>query len=200
MKHLPINIILLGDPAAGKATQAVRIVRRYGVHDFDMGKELRRIQHDPHVRRRYGLVGEALSHGALAPTGFVRRILEKKLGAIPRSRGILFDGHPKMLGEAQLLSRLLRREERLDPLVIYLTVPVATTISRMSRRKRPDDTLQAFRNRQRYYLRNIRAAVAFYRSRYVYHKVSGAGSREQVFRRISKILDRFVAFRSKKKP
>ena len=41
-KRKPFNLILLGDPAAGKATQVALIVKRYGMFDFDMGHELRR--------------------------------------------------------------------------------------------------------------------------------------------------------------
>ena len=38
----PLNIILLGDPAAGKATQAKLLVKKYKLYDFDMGAELMR--------------------------------------------------------------------------------------------------------------------------------------------------------------
>ncbi len=39
-KFPPFNLILLGDPGAGKATQAAYFAKKYNMFDFDMGKEL----------------------------------------------------------------------------------------------------------------------------------------------------------------
>ena len=36
---LPLNIILLGDPAAGKATQSKLLMQKFPLYDLDMGKE-----------------------------------------------------------------------------------------------------------------------------------------------------------------
>ena len=38
----PFNLILLGDPASGKGTQAVRLVKKYRFYDLDMGHEVRK--------------------------------------------------------------------------------------------------------------------------------------------------------------
>ncbi len=191
VKSTPLNIILLGDPAAGKATQSARLVKRYDFFHFDMGLELRRLGHHPSVARKYHL-RKTLFEGKMTPTVLARQIILKKLNTAPRSRGILFDGHPKMLGEAQFLERELRKRHRDDPIVIYLKIPSSEIIRRARGRGRSDDTMLALQNRQKYYRKDIRAAVAFYKRRYLYKTVSGAGGRNDVYRRLLALIDRYV--------
>jgi adenylate kinase family enzyme len=190
----PPNIILLGDPASGKSTHSRGLARRYGFTVFGMGEELRKIERDPRIERTYHLRA-MLAKGALAPTRLARRIIRDKMRSIPRSKGILFDGHPKMLGEARLLARILRAQKRTEPIVIYLAIPLAHIVARMRMRQRPDDSVTALKNRRKYYQKNLRAAVAFYKRHFSFRVISGRGSRREVMRRITTYLDRQFAVR-----
>ena len=51
----PLNIILLGDPAAGKATHGKFLADKYKLYDLDMGRELRQLEHNPKLRKKYRL-------------------------------------------------------------------------------------------------------------------------------------------------
>lgn len=184
----PRNIIILGDPAAGKTTQAVRLMKRYRLHNFDMGRELRKLERNARIHRRYKLRTE-LHRGNLAPTELARRIIMDTLRVVPASRGILFAGHPKMLGEAKLLARELRKRKRSDPVVIYLRIPLREMYVRTRKRGRADDSRAAVENRLRYYAEHIRPALAFYRKRYVFKRISGIGARSEVSRRIRAFVD-----------
>ncbi len=198
-KHPPITIILLGDPAAGKATQAEFISSEYNLLDFDMGKELAKL------RRRDAKVNKNLQtnndKGKLTPTIIVRNILKETIAKVPAKKGILFDGHPKMLGEAQLVSRLLKKQGRIAPLVIYLSIPIEETIKRMEDRvgyfsgkygKRADDSNQAMKNRIKYYRTNIAEVIDFFSKKYEYHKISALGTRKQVRTRLEKIIKAYL--------
>ena len=104
-RQKPFNLILLGDPAAGKATQVALIVKRYQMFDFDMGRELRR----PMVRKTFDY-DRSTAKGKLTPTKVVRAIFRaKRSRRADPSKGILFDGVPKMVGEARLLARQLKK-------------------------------------------------------------------------------------------
>lgn len=195
----PVQVILLGDPAAGKATQAAHLVTRFSLFDFDMGKELSRQRAEN--RELDALLERYNDKGKLTPTAIVRRILRNTVSAVPASQGILFDGHPKMLGEAKIVAKLLKAAGRQDPLVIYLSVPIEETVRRMKIRtgyfdgkfgKRADDTEQALKNRVRYYRTNIAQVIEFFRSRYSYHKISGIGSEREVTERIDTIMNKHV--------
>lgn len=189
----PSNLILLGDPAAGKATHAAMLVKQWHLTDLDMGKELRRMQ----KRRARKSLSKTLDKGKLTPTEIVRKILREKIAAAPRSRGILFDGTPKMVGEARLVHKWLKEQKRKDPLVIYLSIPMKETIKRMRDREeyfkgkfsqRADDNPKALKNRVAYYRKNIREVVNFFKTQYRYKKISSMGSKQQVHRRLTKYL------------
>ena len=48
----PLNIILLGDSAAGKATHGKYLAKKYRLYDLDMGRELRGLEHNKVLRKR----------------------------------------------------------------------------------------------------------------------------------------------------
>lgn len=195
MNKRPLNIILLGDPAAGKATQSALLIKKHRLYDFDMGKELMALRKRvPHIDDRLKTNNDK---GKLTPTDIVRGILRETIGRVPKSKGILFDGHPKMLGEARLVSKLLPQTHRADPIVIYLSIPLDQTVQRMHDRKgyfagkfgkRADDSDAALRNRVRYYRKNITQVVGFFSSRYPYKKISGLGSVAHVHARIQRAI------------
>src|SRR4051812_41914690 len=105
----PLNIILLGDPAAGKATHGKFLERKYKLYNLDMGRELRLLERNKKLREKYKL-DKTLDSGKLTPTELVRNLLHDKIHATPDSKGILFNGTPKMLGEAKLVSKWLKQE------------------------------------------------------------------------------------------
>src|SRR5271155_3561784 len=122
MAQKPFNLILLGDPASGKATQAAHLTKKYGFYNFDMGDEVRK----PAVRKKYDYT-KTTGIGKLTPTAVVRDILQRIIRTVPSTQGILFNGHPKMIGEARLTAKWLVQYKRSDPLVIYLGIPAHET-------------------------------------------------------------------------
>lgn len=180
------NLILLGDPTAGKATQAVRLLRRYPfLQEFDLGAWLRSLKTDRAEELR---VKEITGKGILAPTNFARAKFKEVIFTTPPSRGIFFDGNPKMLGEAKLVYKWLKEAKRSDPLVIYLSIPRKEMLQRLGIRKaqegRADDRLQSLRNRLKYYAKDIPAVVQFFKKHYSFKKISGLGTRAEVYRRL----------------
>ncbi len=181
---LPLNIILLGDPAAGKATHGRFLAEKYRLYDLDMGRELRGLEHNKILRKKYRL-DKTLDSGKLTPTELVRNLLRDRIHATAKTQGILFNGTPKMLGEAKLVAKWLRAEKRDRVLFIYLTISLKETIRRMTSRKtyfrgkfskRPDDNNQALKNRIAYYKKNITEVVAFFKKLYPFAEISTAGT------------------------
>lgn len=179
----PSTIILLGDPASGKGVQAARIAKRYRLYNFDMGQEVRK----PAARKRYDYK-HTTARGTLTPTHVVRDILRRVIRSLPARQGILFNGHPKMIGEAEIVARLLKECDRSDPLVIYLTVPLGETMRRANMRGRDDDAANALANRRRYYKEQVAKVVAFFRKKYAFKTISGMGTPAQVEARITKAI------------
>jgi adenylate kinase family enzyme len=191
----PLNIFLLGDPAAGKATQAAFLVQKFPLYDLDMGKELRILKaKDAKVRK---LLEKSYDKGHVTQTSIVREIFKKKIFSIPKTKGILFDGNPKQIGEAKLIYRWLKEQGRKNSILIYLHVPMKETVKRMTGRveyfegkfsKRTDDTPAALQNRVKYYRKNITGVVNFFKTKYPYKKISGLGTEEEVQGRILEFI------------
>lgn len=198
-KKLPLNLILLGDPGAGKATQAAYFAKKYKMYDFDMGRELTLLRQKDKAADAVMKVNN--DKGLLTPTKIAREIHRKGVMDTPKSKGILFDGHPKMLGEAKLISKYLRETKRKNPLVLYLRIPAAEVIDRVKKRqgyyntkftKRADDTAAGLRNRAKYYRKNIAEVVEFFKSTYTFANIDGVGTRTQVRARIQKAIDFYL--------
>ena len=195
-RHQPLNIILLGDPAAGKATHGAFLAKKFKLYDLDMGRELRSLEHNKRLRLKYRL-DKTLDSGKLTPTELVRSLLRDKIHGTPKTQGILFDGTPKMLGEAKLVAKWLKQEKRNRILFIYLSIPMSETIRRMTGRKtyfrgkfskRPDDNNKALKNRIDYYKKNITEVVSYFKKHYPFIKISTLGTIPQARKRLLKKL------------
>lgn len=196
MKTKPVlNLILLGDVAAGKATQTAFLYKKYGLYDFDMGQVLRTSRKNNHTIDT--VLKRTIDQGKLAPTAMVQRIFKDTVNKIPKSRGIAFDGTPKMLGEAKLLTKLLKDTHRMNPLVVYLQIPMAASIKRMKLRRehhqrRADDSITALKNRIKYYRKNIKEVVDYFQTAYTLVHIDGMGTKSQVKTRIQKAIDFYL--------
>lgn len=195
----PLNIILLGDPASGKATHGAFIAQKYGMYDLDMGRELRAIAKNPRLRKKYRL-DETLEKGKLTPTKIVRQILRDRIQAVPKNQGLLLNGTPKMIGEAKLVAKWLKEENRDNLLFVYISIPLAETIRRMTSRKeyfkgkfskRPDDNNQALKNRIAYYKKNITEVVSFFKTLYQFKKISSLGTIAGARKKILTMLEQY---------
>jgi adenylate kinase len=194
-KKSPFNIILLGDPASGKATQADKLAREYRMYDLDMGKEVKK----PAALAQYDYA-KTTAIGKLTPTVVVRKIFENAIGSVPDGQGIIFNGTPKMINEAKLVARLLKQNKRKNPLFIYLHISTKETLRRALKRreyingklvKRDDDSERALRNRRRYYKEQVAHVVDFFKERYEFRKISGMGTEAEVATRIGAVITRY---------
>ena len=200
---VPFNVILLGDPASGKGTQSARLARKYGMYDLDMGAEVKK----PENLARYDYA-HTTAVGKLTPTVVVRNIFMEKIGGTSPDRGIVFSGTPKMINEAKLVERLLRKAKRSDPLVMYLAIPAKEILRRMRTRyvyidgervRRDDDNERALANRRRYYREQISNVVDFFQGRYKFRRISGMGSEREVAARIEAAIAKYLKTPKRKK-
>lgn len=195
----PLNIILLGDPAAGKATHGKFLARKYHLYDLDMGRELRNIGKSD-TSELATVLKKTLDKGKLTPTQIVRKILYHKIYSTPKGKGILFNGTPKMLGEAKLVAKWLKQKKRQRILFVYLSIPLKETIRRMTARKsyfkgkfskRPDDNQRALKNRLDYYRVNIKQVMTHFKKLYPFIKISTVGSIKHARQRLIKKIDNY---------
>lgn len=108
-----MNIILLGPPGAGKGTQARLLVEGRGMVQLSTGDMLReaRVSGTEMGRR----VAEAMDRGHLVTDEIVIGLIRERIESGQTGTGLIFDGFPRTLAQADALARLLHEKGlRLD--------------------------------------------------------------------------------------
>ena len=124
-----MNLILLGPPGAGKGTQAALLEAQTGLTHVASGTLLRR-----HLRSatRLGLQAQAsMQRGELVPDALVIGMLLEQIGAPTCATGVILDGFPRTLAQAQGLAQALGRQQRRLDGVLSLSAPREVLVERM---------------------------------------------------------------------
>ncbi len=126
-------LILLGPPGAGKGTQAKLFAKRSGVPHLSTGDMFREaIQRGTQTGR---LVQPYLDHGELVPDAIVLRMVEERIGNQDCAYGMVFDGFPRTLPQAEQLEGILERRGFGRPIVIDVQVAQDLLMRRLSGRR-----------------------------------------------------------------
>lgn len=189
------NLILFGPPGSGKGTQSDKVVEKYGFVHISTGNLLRE-----EMRQETPLGLEAKSFmdkGQLVPDEVVIGMVDSFIDKHRKARGVLFDGFPRTVAQAEALDRLLELKKNEVDRVIVLEVDEDELIKRLLNRAKTSDRSddadeKVLRNRQEVYRRETLPVAAHYaRSKKVAY-IDGMGSIEEIFDRISDDLDRRI--------
>ena len=96
-----LNLVLFGPPAAGKGTQAKRLVAEHGLLQLSTGDMLR-------AARKSGTelgkkVAGIMDRGDLVSDEIVIALIEEQLDANKDAAGFIFDGFPRTVAQAEAL-------------------------------------------------------------------------------------------------
>jgi adenylate kinase len=187
-----LNLILFGPPAAGKGTQAKRLVSERGLVQLSTGDMLRGARKSG---SELGLkVADIMDNGKLVSDEIVIALIEEQLDAQAGVPGFIFDGFPRTLGQAEALDSLLKnRGESVDS-VIRLKVEDASILGRIAARfeeqGRKDDNPETFKVRLDAYNRDTAPLLPYYSAQGKLTEVDGMADIETVAASISEVLDR----------
>lgn len=161
-----MNLILFGPPAAGKGTQAARLVTRRKMVHLSTGDMLRAaIASGSDLGRR---VESIMAHGELVTDEIVISLIEERLPGLKGTGGAVFDGFPRTLAQAEALDAMLASHGRKVNVVIRLCVDEAALKARVAGRfaqsGRADDNPQSFERRLAAYNRDTGPLVPYYRA------------------------------------
>ncbi|HEY5071465.1 MAG TPA: adenylate kinase [Caulobacteraceae bacterium] len=186
-----MNLILFGPPAAGKGTQAARLVAARGMIQLSTGDILRRAIAS---RSELGLrVEDIMRRGELVTDEIVIGLIEDRLPELDASGGAIFDGFPRSLAQAQALDAMLeRRAHRID-LVLRLRVDDEVLMSRIAGRfaqsGRADDNPQAFEIRLAAYNRDTAPLISYYQRQNKLIEVNGMAPVAEVAAALDAAID-----------
>lgn len=127
-----MNIILLGPPGAGKGTQARRLVERHGMVQLSTGDMLRAAQTSGTELGRK--VAAVMARGDLVTDDIVIGLIAEQIDGEAGRRGLIFDGFPRTLAQADALEALLTRKGQGLDAVIEMRVEDEALVARVSGR------------------------------------------------------------------
>jgi len=127
---VPLNVIMLGPPGAGKGTQSSRFAHARGIPKVSTGDILRQAVHDDtEIGRR---VQTVMDRGELVNDELMTGIVRERLDRRDARRGFILDGFPRTVAQAVMLDQMI--DGRGPLLVIDIVVPEAELVRRLSAR------------------------------------------------------------------
>ena len=184
--------MIFGAPGSGKGTQSEKLIERYGLHHISTGEVLR-----DHIARKtpIGQIAKTyINQGQLIPDSLMIRILEEIIENEPKAqKGVILDGFPRTIAQAEALDRFMAKHGREVKHVIGLEVPEDELIDRMIKRGqqtgRADDNPETIKNRLKVYHESTTPLREFYKNAGKYRKINGSGSVNDIFEEIAKAID-----------
>ena len=183
--------VIFGPPGSGKGTQSERIRDAFSVKHVSTGAMLRaEVERGTPVGRE---VGPIMQGGQLVPDDLILQVIEARLKEDDARGGVLLDGFPRTVPQAEALDAMLARQRTKLDVVLVLDVPEEALVERIIGRAhdegRADDTLEAIRTRMREYEDKTAPVLAYYRGRGVpLRRVDGVGGIDEVAARVREAL------------
>jgi len=187
-----LNIILFGPPGSGKGTQAAKLIEQYGIIHISTGDLFRyEMGNDTPLGKK---AKEYIAKGELVPDEVTIGMLQNKVEKHLDAKGFIFDGFPRNINQAASLDAFLLGKGTTVSALIALDVDDEEIIARILNRGktsgRSDDNDESIiRNRIQVYKEETEPVFDFYKKQGKSHLVEGVGSIEEIFNRLTNLID-----------
>jgi adenylate kinase len=191
-----MRLILLGPPGAGKGTQALRLVAKYGILQLSTGDMLRAAVK---AGTPIGLQAkEIMAGGGLVPDAVVVGIVSQRIEEPDARKGFILDGFPRTVPQAEALDRMLQEHGIALDAVVELQVDEDALVRRIENRiaetkargepLRDDDSPEVLRKRLGAYREQTAPLIAYYRQKGMLRSVNGMAAIADVTTSIDQAL------------
>jgi len=211
---VPINLVVLGPPGAGKGTQAVELAQQRRIPKISTGDILREaVQSGSELGQRAKATMDA---GRLVDDELMIAIVRERVSRPDAAGGFVLDGFPRTVSQATALDEIMSGQGAL--LVVDIAVPDDALVARLARRRvcgqcgdttaveadaetprcarcggelvlRSDDTESVVRQRLRVYHEATKPLVDYYSSRATFRSIDGDRSPEAVRQALNEAVD-----------
>ena len=186
------NIVIFGAPGSGKGTQSKMIVERYGFDYISTGDMLRQaISQGSELGRT---AKEYIDRGQLVPDDLIVRLIADFLDGKHGSKGVIFDGFPRTLKQAEALKTMLNELGTDIHILLDLQVEDDELVDRLIERGkisgRSDDNPETIKARLDVYHTQTAPLATYYIGEGKHVAIKGIGRIEEIFERIAEAIDR----------
>ena len=187
-----LNIVIFGAPGSGKGTQSERIVEKYGINHISTGDVLR-----AEIKNGTELGKTAkgyIDQGQLIPDELMIDILGSVFDSFKDSKGVIFDGFPRTIAQAEALKKMLAERGQDVSVMVDLDVPEEELMVRLIKRGkdsgRADDNEETIMKRLHVYHSQTAPLIDWYKNEKKYQHINGLGTMEGIFAEICEAIDK----------
>ena len=187
-----LNIVIFGAPGSGKGTQSERIVEKYGINHISTGDVLR-----AEIKNGTELGKTAkgyIDQGQLIPDELMIDILASVFDSFKDSKGVIFDGFPRTIAQAEALKKMLAERGQDVSVMVDLDVPEEELMVRLIKRGkdsgRADDNEETIKKRLHVYHSQTAPLIDWYKNEKKYQHINGLGTLEGIFAEICEAVDK----------
>lgn len=205
----------MGCPGAGKGTQSAKLLKTFPLYHISTGDVLRAEMASGSALGKQ--IAGIVNQGNLVPDELMIAMLENIVKST--DKGIIFDGFPRTVAQAEALDAMMKRLQREVTHVIMIDLPQEEVVNRICSRKqckkcgailrvdaknpaekcsscggelytRPDDTPERATHRLEVYKSSTLPVKTYYQNSGKYVEINGNQTPEKVFEDITKILEK----------
>lgn len=187
-----LNIVIFGAPGSGKGTQSEKIVEKYGINHISTGDVLR-----AEIKNGTELGKTAkgyIDQGQLIPDELMIDILASVFDSFKDSKGVIFDGFPRTIAQAEALKKMLAERGQDVSVMLDLEVPEDELMVRLIKRGkdsgRADDNEETIKKRLHVYHSQTSPLIDWYKNEKKYQHINGLGTMDGIFADICEAVDK----------
>lgn len=185
-----LNIVIFGAPGSGKGTQSEKLIEKYGLTHISTGDVLRKeIKSGSKLGK---IADEYISKGQLLPDDLIVDILADTLDNSEIVKGVIFDGFPRTIPQAEALKKMLAERNMDISVVLGLEVEEQELIDRLLKRGeisgRSDDNIETINKRLEVYHSQTDPLREYYIKEGKYKPITGGGTIDEIFEKIKKVI------------
>ncbi len=174
-KQLGFHLVLLGQIASGKNTQAVVLMKKFDLKSVESGKHWRKLEKEKSKDGEW--LRRTTGQGKPAPVALMKKFLVEEIKNRPKNKNLIFIGNPRLKPEAQLLKKLFDQYKE-NFFAIYLTLPKKEIIKRSIFRssgnnKRTDDSKKKILLRIKWHVDQVGKTVKYFQGLGKLKKING---------------------------
>ncbi len=188
-----LNIAIFGAPGVGKGTQSALIVEKYNLVHISTGDILRE---ETSNNTELGLQAKAfMEKGQLVPDQLIINMLEKKIDENKNAAGVIYDGFPRTVKQAEALDAMLEKKGMKLSCMLYLDADHDTLVERLLNRgkdsgRADDSDKNVIENRIKVYNESTLPVAGYYENQGKSVKINGIGEINDIFNTICQAIDK----------
>lgn len=186
------NIVIFGAPGSGKGTQSDLLIKKYGFEHISTGDVLRN-----EIKNGTELGNTAkgyINNGQLIPDYLMVDILASVYDSYgPNHSGVIFDGFPRTIAQAEALKTMLSERGHKVAAMIELDVPEDELMKRLIKRGkemgRSDDNEETIKKRLDVYHNQTAPLIDWYKNEGIHNHINGLGELDRIFGDVCAVID-----------